>query len=72
MFVNFEIDGMSMIINNNFDLMVVINFFDIESVIVLKDVVVIVIYGLCVVNGVIVIIIKKGKEGKMSINLDIK
>lgn len=39
-----------------------INFVDIESILVLKDVLV-VIYGVWVVNGVILVIIKWGKSG---------
>lgn len=35
-----------------------VNFEDIEMVIVLKDVVLVVIYGVCVVGGVILVIIK--------------
>lgn len=41
---------------------------EVELVFVLKDVVLVVIYGLWVVNGVILIIIKKGKEGKFIFN----
>lgn len=58
---------------NNFNLMYVVDgllvfsinevdFSDIENILVLKDVFLVVIYGLCVVNGVILIIIKKGGD----------
>lgn len=40
-----------------------INFNDIVCIEVFKDVFVIVIYGVCVVNGVVLIIIKCGEEG---------
>ena len=49
-----------------------INPNDIESMQVLKDASSTAIYGSRAANGVIVITTKKGKEGKMSINLDIK
>lgn len=42
---------------------------DIEDIIVLKDVLVMVIYGFCGVNGVIIIMIKKGKVGKVKVNV---
>lgn len=48
-----------------FDIMLIINSFDIENIIIIKDVVVVFFYGLCVVNGVVFIIIKKGKSGKL-------
>lgn len=35
-----------------------LNFNDIEFILVLKDVFVVLLYGLCVVNGVVMIIIK--------------
>ena len=70
--VNSETDGMSTTTNNNFDPMAAINPSDIESVTVLKDAAATAIYGSRAANGVIVITTKKGKEGKMSINLDIK
>lgn len=38
---------------------------------VLKDGVVVVIYGLVVVNGVIIVIIKNGKKGDMKIDFSI-
>lgn len=47
-----------------FNFLVMINFNDIEFVEVFKDVVVIVVYGFCGVNGVIIVIIKFGKGGK--------
>lgn len=40
--------------------------------IVLKDVVVNVLYGVCGVNGVVLIIIKRGKIGKVIIIVDVK
>ena len=70
--VNSETDGMSTTTNNNFDPMAAINPSDIESVTVLKDAAATAIYGSRAANGVIVITTKKGKEGKMSHNLDIK
>ena len=70
--VNSETDGMSTTTNYNFDPMAAINPSDIESVTVLKDAAATAIYGSRAANGVIVITTKKGKEGKMSINLDIK
>lgn len=62
----FVIDGM-FIDNEGFvggcNLLNFFNLSDIEFFIVLKDVLVIVIYGLWGVNGVIIIIIKKGQVG---------
>lgn len=45
----------------------VVDFNDIESIFVLKDVVLVVIYGFKVVNGVVLIIIKCGKIGQIKI-----
>lgn len=50
-------------------LLFIINSNDIELMIVIKDVVVVLFYGLCVVNGVIVIIMKKGVLGKLKFNV---
>lgn len=58
------IDGMEGDMNS-------INFNDIENIFVLKDVVVFFIYGLCVLFGVILIIIKSGKVGCISVNYSI-
>lgn len=38
----------------------------------MKDVFVVVIYGFCVVNGVIIVIIKKGVSGFMKVNVSVK
>lgn len=56
-------DGLGNWVENVFDL----NIEDIENIMVLKDVVVMFIYGVCVVNGVVVIIIKK--VGKNQLNV---
>lgn len=45
------------------NLLFMFNFNDIELIDVLKDVVVMVIYGLRVINGVVMVIIKRGKKG---------
>lgn len=50
------------------NVLVILNSNDIELIIVIKDVVVVFLYGLCVVNGVIVIIIKRGVIGKIQFN----
>ena len=70
--VNSESDGMSSSSNNNFDPMAAINPSDIESVTVLKDAAATAIYGSRAANGVIVITTKKGSDGKLNVNLDIK
>lgn len=44
------------------------NFVDIVNIFVLKDVVLFVIYGLCVVFGVILVIIKDGSNEKFIVN----
>lgn len=64
-FFFYIVDGMYM---NSIDY---INFNDIVSIDVLKDVLFVVIYGFCVVNGVIIVIIKEGSniEGKFIIDL---
>lgn len=49
-----------------------VNLEDIEFLEVMKDVGVMVIYGVCVFNGVIFVIIKRGLEGYMEINLSVK
>lgn len=46
----------------------IVNLNDIELVFVLKDVVFLLIYGVCVVFGVILIIMKSGKSGKICVN----
>lgn len=72
--VSSESDGMTAANgnNNNFDPMASLNPADIENVTVLKDAAATAIYGSRAANGVIVITTKKGKEGNMNINLDIK
>lgn len=70
--VESDVDDNSMSSNNDFDPMAALNPADIESVTVLKDAAATAIYGSRAANGVIVITTKKGKEGKVSINLDVK
>lgn len=70
--VNSDYDGMSSSSNNWLDPMAGVNPEDIETVTVLKDAAATAIYGSRASNGVIVITTKKGSEGKMNINLDIK
>lgn len=53
------------------ELVNVLNFVDIESMFILKDVVFVVFYGLCVVNGVVMIIIKKGMVDKFKVIFDV-
>lgn len=60
-------DGMMQIVN----LFLIINLLDIEFIEILKDVFVIVIYGLCGVNGVVLIIIKCGVKGKDNISFSV-
>lgn len=60
----FEVGGMGFI--------EMLNLVDIESIIVLKDVVFVLLYGVKGVNGVVFIIIKKGKEGKFCVNMVVK
>lgn len=62
----YVVDGMLVGININF-----LNSNDIEFMEVLKDVLVVVIYGICVFNGVILIIIKKGMVGKINISFNV-
>lgn len=45
-----------------------LNLDDIEKIDILKDVLFIVIYGFCVINGVVMVIIKRGKIGKVKID----
>lgn len=68
-------DGFLMIVFDNmlfYGELFEINFEDIGQIDVLKDVLVVVVYGVCVVNGVVIIIIKKGKIGKFVINFSVK
>uniref|UniRef100_UPI0040270AB6 SusC/RagA family TonB-linked outer membrane protein n=1 Tax=Prevotella sp. TaxID=59823 RepID=UPI0040270AB6 len=57
---------------NYLDPMASVNPEDIETVTVLKDAAATAIYGARAANGVIVITTKKGTEGKLNINVDIK
>lgn len=70
--VSSESDGIWSGTNDYFDPMTAVNPADIESVTVLKDAAATAIYGSRAANGVIVITTKKGSEGKLNINLDIK
>ena len=70
--VNSDSDTMSSSSNNSLDPMASINPNDIESVTVLKDAAATAIYGSRAANGVIVITTKKGAQGKLSLNLDVK
>ena len=70
--VSSESDGIWSGTNDYFDPMAAINPADIESVTVLKDAAATAIYGSRAANGVIVITTKKGSEGKLNVNLDIK
>lgn len=64
--------GIGFGIGNSFiSLLVGLDFSSIEFVEVLKDVFVIVIYGLRGVNGVILIIMKKGWKGKIELDFEI-
>ncbi len=58
--------------NSSVDPMSSLNPSDIESITVLKDAAATAIYGSRAANGVIVITTKKGSEGKLTIDLDIK
>ncbi len=58
--------------NNSLDPLTAVNPADIESVTVLKDAAATAIYGSRAANGVIVITTKRGSEGKLNINLDVK
>lgn len=72
-FIDFNIRGFEFI--NGGSLLVLVdgvlmdfnklNFNDIVNISVLKDVLVVVVYGVCVVFGVILVEMKKGWEGKM-------
>lgn len=64
----YVIDGMVM--DNLFFGFNVVNLNDVVFIEVLKDVLVIVLYGLCGFNGVVVIIIKKGKKGEGKVFYD--
>ena len=68
--VNSDAEGMES--NLTFDPMSAINPADIESVTVLKDAAATSIYGARAANGVIIVTTKKGKEGRVNINVDIK
>lgn len=45
-----------------------LNLNDIESFLILKDVVFLVVYGLWVVNGIVMVKIKQGGKGKIVVN----
>ncbi len=68
--VNSDADGLQT--NLAFDPMAAINPADIESVTVLKDAAATSIYGARAANGVIIVTTKKGTEGRVNINVDIK
>ena len=70
--VSSESDGIWSGTNDYFDPMAAVNPADIESVTVLKDAAATAIYGSRAANGVIVITTKKGSQGKLNVNLDIK
>ena len=72
MTVSSESDGTWSGTNDYFDPMAAVNPADIESVTVLKDAAATAIYGSRAANGVIVITTKKGSQGKLNVNLDIK
>ena len=69
---NAETDAETAMSNRAFNPLANINTADIESVTVLKDANATAIYGSRAANGVIVITTKKGQEGAMHIDLDIK
>lgn len=67
-----DMSGLSVNVSvGGFGLIEILNFVDIESIIVLKDVVFVLLYGVKGFNGVIFIIIKKGKEGKMRVSMQV-
>ena len=68
--VNSDVDGLQT--NLYLDPMAAINPADIESVTVLKDAAATSIYGARASNGVIIVTTKKGSEGRVNINVDIK
>ena len=68
--VNSDADGLQT--NLSLDPMSSINPADIESVTVLKDAAATSIYGARAANGVIIVTTKKGKEGRVNVNVDIK
>lgn len=70
--MNSDTDAETASYNRAFNPLANINTADIESVTVLKDANATAIYGSRAANGVIVITTKKGQEGAMHIDLDIK
>ena len=70
--MNSDTDAESASLNRAFNPLANINTADIESITVLKDANATAIYGSRAANGVIVITTKKGQEGAMHIDLDIK
>ena len=70
--MNSDTDAETASYNRVFNPLANINTADIESVTVLKDANATAIYGSRAANGVIVITTKKGQEGAMHIDLDIK
>lgn len=70
--MNSDTDAETASYNRAFNPLANINAADIESVTVLKDANTTAIYGSRAANGVVVITTKKGQEGAMHIDLDIK
>ena len=70
--VSSDAESMSSSSNNQIDPMASVNPEDIETVTVLKDAAATAIYGSRASNGVIVITTKKGAQGKLNVNLDVK
>ncbi len=72
--VNSDTDGngITSSYNSSIDPMAGINPSDIQSITVLKDASATAIYGSRAANGVIVVTTKKGSEGSLDINVDIK
>lgn len=70
--MNSDTDAETASYNRAFNPLANINAADIESVTVLKDANATAIYGSRAANGVVVITTKKGQEGAMHIDLDIK
>ena len=68
--VNSDVDGLQT--NLYLDPMAAINPADIESVTVLKVAAATSIYGARAANGVIIVTTKKGTEGRVNVNVDIK
>lgn len=70
-FISFLDEDCNGIGGQNINFLVDFNFVEIELIEVLKDVFIIVIYGFCVVNGVVLIIIKCGFQGKMKVDFNV-